>query len=442
MARLLIQNGRVISPEDKLDGALDLLIEDGKICEIGPHLSAPADDTLDAQGQIVAPGFVDIHVHLREPGGEISETLETGLRAAVAGGFTSVCPMPNTHPVNDSAELTRHLVTRAEELKLARVFPIAAVTLGSQGETLADFESLMAAGAVGFSDDGKPVKTSVLMKQALEKGKKLRVPIIDHCEVPELSAGGVMNEGAPSQSLGLRGIPNGAEDGCIARDIEIAGTTGGHLHVAHLSTAGGIGMVREAKERGLNVTCEVTPHHFTLTDGDVARYGTHAKMNPPLRKTSDVEALLEGIRDGVVDAIATDHAPHAAELKSRPMAEAPFGITGLETALALGLRQLVHPGKISMAQLIALMSSKPARVINKSLGRIRVGGAADLTVFDPEVEWIYHAVEGCSKSRNSPFDGWKFRGAVTATVVEGRIVFRRGSVRKRGASLDFPRSAS
>ena len=442
MSRLLIQNGRVISPEDKLDGALDLLIENGKICEIAPHLSGPADDTLDAQGQVVAPGFVDIHVHLREPGGEISETLETGLRAAVAGGFTAVCPMPNTRPVNDSAELTRHLVTRAEELKLARVFPIAAVTLGSQGETLADFEALMAAGAVGFSDDGKPVKTGALLEKALEAAKELGVPIIDHCEVPELSAGGVMNEGVHSQSLSLRGIPNSAEDGCIARDIEIAGATGGHLHVAHLSTAGGIRMVRGAKERGLNVTCEVTPHHFTLTDEDVTRYGTHAKMNPPLRKISDVEALLEGLRDGVVDAIATDHAPHAAELKSRSMAEAPFGITGLETALALGLRQLVYSGKITMAWLIALMSSKPARVINKPLGRILAGGAADLTVFDPELEWTYRAAEGYSKSRNSPFDGWRFRGAVTATVVEGRIVFRRRSARKGGASLDFPHSAS
>ena len=425
MARLLIQNGRVISPEDKLDGELDLLIEDGKIREIGPRLSGPADETLDAQGQIVAPGFVDIHVHLREPGGEISETLESGLRAAVAGGFTSVCPMPNTRPVNDSVALTRHLVTRAEELKLARVLPIAAVTLGSQGEKLADFEALMAAGAVGFSDDGKPVKTTALMREALETAKELGVPIIDHCEVPELSAGGVMNEGVHSQSLGLRGIPTSAEDDCISRDIEIVAANGGHLHVAHLSTAGGIRMVREAKQRGLNVTCEVTPHHFTLTDEDVTRYGTHAKMNPPLRKASDVEALLEGIQAGVVDAIATDHAPHAAELKSRPMTEAPFGVTGLETSLALGLKQLVHSGRISMGGLIALMSSKPARVINRPLGRIRVGGAADLTLFDPELEWTYRAADGYSKSHNSPFDGWEFRGAVTATIIEDRIVYRR-----------------
>jgi dihydroorotase len=425
VARLLIRNGRVISPEDNLDGDLDLLIEEGEICEIAPHLSNSADETVDAGGQIVAPGFVDIHVHLREPGGEISETLKTGLRAAVAGGFTAVCPMPNTRPVNDNAELTRHLVERAEELKLARVFPIAAVTAGSLGEKLTDFEALMAAGAVCFSDDGKPVKTSPLMKEALERARDLGAPIIDHCEVPELSAGGVMNEGVHSKSLGLRGIPNSAEDGCIARDIEIAEATGGHLHVAHLSTAGGIRMVREAKNRGLKVTCEVTPHHYTLTDEAVTRYGSSAKMNPPLRTAADVEALLEGIHDGVVDAIATDHAPHAAELKSRPMAEAPFGVTGLETALALGLKQLVYSGNISMGQLIALMSSKPARIINKPLGRIRVGGAADLTLFNPDLDWTYRAGEGYSKSRNSPFDGWKFRGAVTATIVQGRVAYRR-----------------
>ena len=313
MARLLIRNGRVVSPEDKLDGTLDVLIEDGEIREIGSNLSASAGESFDAEGQIVAPGFVDIHVHLREPGGEISETLETGLRAAVAGGFTSVCPMPNTRPVNDNPELTSQLVSRAKDLKLARVFPIAAATFGSQGERLTDFAALMAAGAVGFSDDGKPVKTGGLMKEALQKAKDLGVPVIDHCEVPELSAGGVMNEGVHSKALGLRGIPNGAEDGCIARDIEIAEATGGHLHVAHLSTAGGIQMVRRAKSRGLPVTCEVTPHHFTLTDEAVTRYGTNAKMNPPLRNQADVEALVAGIREGVVDAIATDHAPHAAE---------------------------------------------------------------------------------------------------------------------------------
>ncbi len=425
MGSLLIRGGHVISPEDGLDGQMDLLVEDGKIREIAPHLSGPADEIIEAHGQVVSPGFVDIHVHLREPGGEISETLESGLHAAVAGGFTTVCPMPNTRPVNDNPELTRHLVERAEELKLARVFPIAAVSKGSEGETLTDFRALLDAGAVGFSDDGKPVKTTALMKEALEKAKSLGAPVIDHCEVPELSAGGVMNEGEYSKSLGLRGIPNSAEDRCIARDIEIAQAAGGHLHVAHLSTAGGIQMLREAKSRGLNVTCEVTPHHFTLTDEAVTRYDTKAKMNPPLRTARDVEAIHAGIREGVVDAIATDHAPHAAELKSRPMAEAPFGVIGLETALGLALTRLVHPGKITIGQLILLMSSKPAHIINKPLGRITAGGVADLTLFDPDLEWTYRSADGYSKSHNSPFDGWKLKGAVTTTIVQGRTVFRR-----------------
>ncbi len=425
MASLLIRGGRVVSPEDQLDGELDLLIEGGTIRKIAPHLSGPVDEIIEARGQIVAPGLIDIHVHLREPGGEISETLESGLRAAVAGGFTAVCPMANTRPVNDNPELTRRLVRRAQELKLARVFPVAAVSFGSQGEKLTDFQALIDAGAVGFSDDGKPVKTAALMKEALEKAKGLGVPIIDHCEVPELSAGGVMNEGIHSKFLGLRGIPNSAEDGCIERDINLAEVTGGHLHVMHLTTAGGIQMVREAKSRGLNVTCEVTPHHFTLTDEAMIRYGTNAKMNPPLRTAADVEAILAGIQDGVVDAIATDHAPHAAELKSRPMAEAPFGVTGLETALGLALTRLVHSGKTSLGQLIGLMSTKPACIINKPLGRIRVGGAADLTLIDPDLEWTYRAAEGCSRSYNSPFDGWTLRGAATATIVQGRIVFRR-----------------
>lgn len=425
MALLLIRGGRVISPEDGLDGEMDVLIEDGAIREITPHLSVPADEIVEARGKVVSPGLVDIHVHLREPGGEISETLETGLRAAVAGGFTTVCPMPNTRPVNDNTELTRHLIERAEELKLARVFPIAAVSMGSEGETLTDFQGIGAAGAVGFSDDGKPVKTAALMKQALEKAKGLGLPIIDHCQVPELSADGVINEGATAKSLGLKGIPNIAEDQCIARDIEVAQATGGHLHVAHLSTAGGMQMVREAKKRGLPVTCEVTPHHFSLTDEAISRYGTNAKMNPPLRTARDVEAIHAGIRDGVVDVIATDHAPHAAELKSKPMAEAPFGVTGLETALGLALSKLVQPGIISISQMIALMSSKPAHIINEPLGRIVAGGVADLTLFDPNLEWTYRAAEGYSKSHNSPFDGWKLRGAVTHTIVRGQIVYRR-----------------
>ena len=425
MSSLLIQGGRVVSPEDGLDGELDVLTDAGTIREIAPNLKASADVTLDARGQIVAPGFIDIHVHLREPGGEASETIESGLKSAVAGGFTAVCPMPNTTPVIDNAEWVRATIEKAGRLGLARVFPIAAVSMGSQGETLADMKALVEAGAVAFSDDGRPVKTAALMRQAMESSKSLGAPIIDHCEEPTLSASGVVNEGPVSERLKVRGVPNSSEDICVSRDLILAESTGAHLHVAHLSTSRAIEMVRVAKRRGIRVTCEVTPHHFTLTDEAVSEYGTHAKMNPPLRSARDVEAVVAGLVEGTVDCIATDHAPHAPHLKAKPLAEAPNGVIGLETALPLALMRLVHSGKISLAHLIVLMSTNPARMIQQPLGRLRVGGHADITVFDPNLEWTYQAAQGCSKSRNSPFDGWKLRGAATATVVAGRVVFSR-----------------
>jgi dihydroorotase len=425
MSSLFIKGGRVVSPEDGLDAELDILIDGETIREIGLNLKATAAETLDARGQIVAPGFVDIHVHLREPGGEVSETLETGLRAAVAGGFTAVCPMPNTTPVIDNVDLVRATIEKAAKLGLARVFPIAAVSLGSQGETLVDMSALAGAGAVAFSDDGRPVKTAGLMRQAMEGAKALGVPIIDHCEEPTLSASGVINEGPVSEKLKVRGVPNSSEDVCVSRDLILAEATGAHLHVAHLSTARAVEMVRVAKRRGIRATCEVTPHHFTLTDEAVNQYGTHAKMNPPLRSAQDVEAVLKGIAEGAVECIATDHAPHAPHLKAKPLAEAPNGIIGLETALPLSLMRLVHSGKISLAHLIMLLSTNPARIINQPLGRLQVGGHADITIFDPNHEWIYRAAEGRSKSRNSPFDGWKLKGSVTATVVVGNVVYRR-----------------
>ncbi|MBZ5515255.1 MAG: dihydroorotase [Acidobacteriia bacterium] len=425
MSSLLIKGGRVLSPEDGLDGVLDILVEDGVIRAIGPDLPAGADETLDAQGQVVAPGLIDIHVHLREPGGEISETIESGLRAAVAGGFTAVCPMPNTKPIIDRPELVRAAIDKARQLALARVFPVAAVSMGSQGESLTDMAALVAAGAVAFSDDGRPVKTAGLLRRALEQSKSLAVPIIDHCEDPSLSTAGVVNEGAVAKRLNLRGIPVCSEDVCVARDLIVAEATGGHVHIAHLSTARAVEMVRAGKRRGIRVTCEVTPHHFTLTDEAVLERGTQAKMNPPLRSRQDVDAVLGGIADGSVDALATDHAPHAPELKAKSMAEAPFGVIGLETALGLALTHLVHTGRISLAHLIVLMSTNPARIINQPLGRLRAGGAADITIFDPGFEWTYRAAEGRSNSRNSPFDGWKLKGAATATVVAGRIVYRR-----------------
>jgi dihydroorotase len=427
MASLLIKGGRVLSPEDKLDGVLDVLVENGAIRQIAPGLTTPADDTIDAEGLVVCPGFVDLHAHLRVPGGEISETLETGLAAAVAGGFTSVCTMPNTRPVNDNPESTRSLIEQAREIGLARVFPIAAVSKGSEGVELTDFEQLVEAGAVAFSDDGRPVKTAELIRQAMEKALFLEVPIIDHCEDPKLSAGGSINQGPVSERLGLKGIPNASEDVCVARDLGVAEVTGAHLHVAHLSTAQACKMVREAKRRGVRATCEVTPHHFTLSEDAIEKYGTNAKMNPPLRSSADLSAILAGIADGTVDALATDHAPHAPELKAKPIAEAPFGVIGFETALALALTELVHPGRISLAHLIVLMSTNPARIIqqrvNPNLGRLKLGGIADITIFDPVCNWTYRAAGGRSKSRNSPFDGWTFKGLVTTTIVAGKVVF-------------------
>jgi dihydroorotase len=425
LASLLIRGGRVLSPEDKLDGKLDVFIENETIQQISRHIDRRADETLDARGQIVSPGLIDYHVHLRVPGGEISETLETGLAAAVAGGFTSVCAMPNTRPVNDRAESTLEMIANSKRLGLARVFPIAAVSMGSNGEALTDFEALVEAGAVAFSDDGRPVKTAELMRSALEKAKPLHVPIIEHAETPELSAGGAMNDGAVAKRLGARGIPNDSEDECVRRDLKLAEETGGHVHIAHLSTSGAMSMVRDAKRRGLRVTCEVTPHHFTLTDEAVERYGTHAKMNPPLRSAEDLSAILAGIADGTVDVLATDHAPHAPELKSKSLAEAPFGIIGFETALPLALTRLVHTGKISLAHMIIMMSGNPARLLRRPLGSLQAGGTADITVFDPVREWTYHAAETRSKSRNSPFDGWILKGAASATIVAGKIVYRR-----------------
>jgi dihydroorotase len=426
---LLVHGGHVVSPDDGLDADLDILIEDGIVREIAPHISAQQAETLEALGQVVCPGLVDLHVHLREPGGEISETLESGLAAAVAGGFTAVCPMPNTQPVNDNAQATRALIEKAQRIGLARVFPIGAVSLGSRGETLTDHRGLRDAGAVAFSDDGRPVKSAGLMRLALEATHGLDVPIIDHCEDPSLSAGGAINQGLTAERLGLKGIPNSAEDVCVARDLVLAEALDARLHIAHLSTAGAVAMVRSAKRRGVRVTCEVTPHHFTLTDEAVIRYGPHAKMNPPLRSARDVEAVVEGLADGTIDAIATDHAPHAPELKRRPLAEAPFGVIGLETALSLALTKLVHTGRISLRRLVSLLSSNPASIIRPAargtLGSLQVGAAADITVFDVDREWAYDAALGRSKSRNSPFDGWPLRGAVTATIVSGETVYRR-----------------
>lgn len=422
MSTLLIRGGRVISPEDSLDATIDVRVENGVIQQIGADLPA-ADETVDASGQIVSPGFVDIHVHLREPGGEASETFATALAAAVAGGFTSVCAMPNTQPVNDRAELTRSIIEKTSRLGLSHVFPVAAVSMGSQGESLTDFAGLKASGAVAFTDDGKPIKTAGLVRRAMLQARELGMPVIEHCEDASLSVGGVMNEGDAAKTLRMKGISPCSEEVCLARDMILAEATGAHLHAAHLSTARAIDLVRMAKRRGVRVTCEVMPHHFVLTDEAVLKYGTNAKMNPPLRGAGDVEAAVNGIADGTVDVIATDHAPHAPELKAKPLDQAPFGIIGLETALGLAMTHLVHTGKISLWHLITLLTVNPARVISRPLGRLQVGGPADITVFDPGREWTYSVAEGRSKSRNTPFDGWTLRGKVTHTIVAGKVVY-------------------
>lgn len=428
MMKLLIQGGRVISPADGIDRETDMLIENGVIAAVAPGLPSEAAETLDARGLIVSPGFIDLHVHLREPGGEESETIETGLAAAVAGGFTAVCPMPNTRPVNDSPAATQAMIEAGRRASRVRVFPIAAASYGSDGETLTDFAALRAAGAAAFSDDGRPLKTPGLMRQALSRARDLDMVIIDHCEEPAVSAGGALNAGEAATKLGLKGIPSASEDLCVARDLALAAETGARVHIAHISTLGAVELVRAAKAKGVHVTCEVTPHHFTLTDEDVARYGSSAKMNPPLRSVADRDAMLHALESGVIDAIATDHAPHSPRLKSQPLAAAPFGVIGLETALALTVTRLVEPGFIDLSRLVGLMSVHPARILGLRFGRICVGAPADLTLFDPKQEWTYHAAEGKSKSRNSPFDGWKLRGKVMATIVDGKIIYRAAPV--------------
>ena len=420
---LLIRNGRVLDPAGKTDAALDVLLDGERIANVGASLSAPGAELFDAKGLIVAPGFIDLHCHLREPGGEMSETIETGTRAAARGGFTAVCCMPNTQPVNDSASVTRGIVERAAAAGSVRVWPIGAASMGSQGEALAEIAAMKAAGIVAVSDDGRPVATARLMRQVMDYCNALDLPVIDHCEDPSLFAGGVMREGAQSVRLGLAGILAQSESICAGRDVEIARLTGSRLHIAHMSTRGALEYVRAAKKQGLRVTCEVTPHHFTLTDEDV-RYDTNYKMNPPLASREDRDALIAGLADGTVDAIATDHAPHHPASKDVEFDRAPFGITGFETALALGLSELVYSGRISLMRLVELFATGPARVLGIER-KISHGQPGDLTIFSTEREWTFHASESASKSRNTPFDGREFRGAPMATIVAGRVVFRR-----------------
>jgi dihydroorotase len=420
---LLIKNGRVLDPANKTDAPLDILLDGDRISKTGANLSAQGAEIFDAKGMIVAPGFIDLHCHLREPGQEMSETIETGTRSAAAGGFTAVCCMPNTQPVNDSASVTRGIVERAAAAASVRVWPIGAASVGSKGEALAEIAAMKDAGIVAVSDDGKPIATARLMRQVMDYCNSLGLPVIDHCEDPSLFAGGVMREGPQSIRLGLKGIPAQSESICAGRDVEVAALTGARLHIAHMSTRGSLEYVRWAKKQGLRVTCEVTPHHFTLIDEDV-RYDTRYKMNPPLASRDDREALIAGLADGSVDAIATDHAPHHLASKDVEFDRAPFGITGFETALALGLAELVDSGKISLMRLVELFTTGPARVLGIER-KIAPGEPADLTIFSTDFEWTFRADESPSKSRNTPFDGRSFRGAPMATIVAGRAAFRR-----------------
>jgi len=423
---LLIKNGRVVDPASKRDAALDVLLDGEKIKEVGAagKISAPQDaDIFDASGLIVAPGFIDIHVHLREPGQESSETIETGTRAAARGGFTAVCCMPNTKPVNDNASVTRFILDRAKIAGGVRVWPIGAASVGSKGEAIAEIAGMKEAGIVGVSDDGKPIATAKLARQVMDYCRSLDLPVIEHAEDVSLAAGAVMREGVTSTRLGLSGMPAAAESVCVARDVQLAELTGARLHIAHLSAKASLEQVRWAKSRGLRVTCEATPHHFTLIDEDV-EYDSRFKMNPPLAAREDREALLAGLADGTVDAIATDHAPHEPALKNVEFDRAPFGILGFETALALALEQLVHSGRLSLIKMVELFTSGPARILGIE-SKIAAGQAANLTIFSLDDSWTYDVKESPSKSRNSPFDGRTFKGAPVATIVAGRVIYQR-----------------
>ena len=420
---VLLQGGRVIDPSRGVDQLADVLIQDGKIAATGTGLGTPEGaEVRNVAGLVVVPGLVDVHVHLREPGNEDEETVASGARAAAAGGFTAVCAMPNTDPVTDNQAAVGFIVRQSVRAGLARVYPIGAVSVGQRGEQLAEFGEMVGAGAVAVSDDGKPVVSGHLMRTALEYARTFGIPVADHCEEPTLGAGGAMHEGLVSARLGLKGIPAAAEEIMVARDTLLAELTGGHVHLCHMSTRGSVELIRRAKERGLAVTAEVTPHHLTLTEAACERYDTHAKMNPPLREPADVDALRAALKDGVIDCVASDHAPHAYDEKEAAFDDAPFGIIGLETAFAVLHTELVRGGVLTLPELIARMSTTPARLFHLSGGTLAPGSAGDVCVLDVKTPWTVQAAAFHSKSRNTPFTGRELVGRAAVTLVAGRVV--------------------
>ena len=432
MTDLLIAGGRVIDPSRGTDGIADLYLVDGKIEAVGRNIPVGAGvRRIDATGKIVAPGFIDVHVHLREPGQEHMETIASGAMAAAAGGFTGICAMPNTDPVIDNQAAVGFVVRQAIRAGKARVYPIGCVSLGQKGLQLAEFGEMVAAGAVAVSDDGNPVASSQLMRTALEYAKVFGIPVADHCEDPTL-ASGVMHEGIVATRLGLKGIPAAAEEIMVARDLILAQLTGGHVHLCHMSTRGSVALIRRAKDLGIHVTAEATPHHFSLTHDWCEGYNTNAKMSPPLRESADVEAIRQGLKDGTIDCVATDHAPHHYDAKQREFDEAPNGIVGLETAIGVAGRDLVAAGVLSLPELVARMSTTPARIFRLPGGTLAVGAPGDVVVFDPARRWTVEARDLHSKSTNSPYLGQTLVGQADLTTVGGRVVFERSVAKTDG----------
>ncbi|MGH7586512.1 MAG: dihydroorotase [Gemmatimonadales bacterium] len=424
---ILITGGRVIDPSRGADGRAEVLLLDGKVEAVGVGIGTPEGArVIDATGKVVAPGLIDLHVHLREPGQEDLETVATGAMAAAAGGFTAVCAMPNTDPITDNQAAVGFIIRQAMRAGKARVYPIGAISIGQRGEQLTEFGEMVGAGAVAVSDDGRPVVSSHLMRTALEYAQVFGIPVADHCEDPTLSAGGAMHEGLVSTRLGLKGIPAAAEEIMVARDVLLAELTGGHVHLCHMSTRGSVDLIRRAKDKGLRVTAEATPHHFALTHERVEGYDTNAKMNPPLREAADREAIRQALRDGTIDVIATDHAPHHYDAKEREFDLAPNGILGLETAFGLAVKELVEPGLLALPQLIDRMSTTPARIFRLPGGTLSTGAPADVVVLHPAASWTADPARFFSKSRNTPFGDVSLTGRADLTIVGGRVVYERG----------------